>query len=320
VLRQWLRQSFGAAGWTVPVGLANGLVLSAAVWLVLIQPVFREAAESYHTLTGTRPSWLLSWVSPWWLSSAGGLITWLVILAQGATGLFVAWLVRPANRQADIAAGLVAGLIAAVTLFTLSFGWWTVLVKTVSIWHPQSRQDLWWLSQAAWDEGEPAASARSTTQARERILMKYPQLKGVPAKQRGRVLFDKIACDLASGIPIGIWFGMLFPVVLPGVGSVFTTMAAGPLLRRHGRTWKVLPGYLELSIPLIVLYFMLFPLLLVLLLNNTRLDLPLWYFPIIIGLTALTITAVQSHWRWPIRLVAHTAWILALLSSGLLER
>jgi hypothetical protein len=318
VLRQWLRQSFGAAGWTVPVGLANGLLLSAAVWLTLIQPVFWTAAESYHTLTGTRPPWLaVSWVSPWWLSSSGGLIIWLVILTQGAAGLLVAWLVRPSNRQADIAAGLVAGLIAAVTLFTLSLGWWTVLVKTA--WDPQRQQDIRWLSQAAWDEGEPAAPARSTTQARERLLVKYPQLKDVPAEQRDRVLHEKIACDLATGIPIGIWFGMLFSVVLPGTGSVFTTMAAGPLLRRHGRTWKVLPGYLELSIPLIVLNFSLLPPLMVLLFNqvNVRLDIPLWYFAIIIGVTALTITAVQSHWRWPIRLVAHTAWILALLCSGL---
>jgi hypothetical protein len=52
---------------------------------------------------------------------------------------------------------------------------------------------------------------------------------------------------------------------------------------------------------------------------KVRLNLPLWYFALIIGLTGLAITGVQRRWRWPIRFLVHTSWIFLMLSSSLLE-
>jgi serine/threonine protein kinase len=320
VLRLWLRHSFGAAGWTLPVGLAIGLIVSIAVWLVMISPRLGPITRSYHKLSEVSPLWLTtSWHTPAWLSSC---ITLLALVTLGAMGLLVASVVRPLNRQADVAAGVVTGLVAAVTMFTLSFGWWSVLAATLG--NKAVEDDLWWVSQAAWEEGVgPAAGMGAAVKRpepgpRERLLTKYPSLEGFPAHQRGRILASKISCDVAAGIPRGIWFGMLASAFLCMVLGGFGTATAGRLLRRDGRLWRVLPGYLEVLVPLAALCAQVFLLLLVPMLNVPR-NLPLWHFALVICLTALAITGALRHWPWPVRVLAQTAWIAALLSSGAFE-
>jgi hypothetical protein len=105
VLRLWLRQSFGAAGWTMPVGLLGGFLVSAALWLLVINPTTSTLAVSYRTITGHSSAWLAiaGWAIPTWLAS---IVTLGALLVLGAQGLLTARLVRPLNRQADLAAGL----------------------------------------------------------------------------------------------------------------------------------------------------------------------------------------------------------------------
>jgi serine/threonine-protein kinase len=157
VLRLWLRQSFGAAGWTMPVGLLSGFLLSADVWLLAINPALSELAGSYRTLTGHSSPWLAvpDRAIPTWLASVAGLAG--LVVGLGAQGLLTARLVRPLNRQADVAAGIITGLIAAVTFFTLSFGWFAVMARTFRGTDVES--DLRSLSQAAWVERDLAAEA-----------------------------------------------------------------------------------------------------------------------------------------------------------------
>jgi hypothetical protein len=188
VLRLWLRQSFGAAGWTMPVGLLSGLLLSAVVWLLAINPAVSSLAGSYRTLTGHSSPWLAvpGRAIPTWLA---GIACLLGIFVLGAQGLLTARLVRPLNRQADMAAGIITGLIAAVTLFTLSFGWWAVMARTFR--GTDVELDLGSLSQAAWVEGDSAAEApplpdRDEPGPRERLLERYPRLRDLPARGRAR--------------------------------------------------------------------------------------------------------------------------------------
>jgi tRNA A-37 threonylcarbamoyl transferase component Bud32 len=314
VLRLWLRQSFGAAGWTVPVGLGSGLVLSAAVWLLMISPQLHVFTKAYQTLTGVAPPWFTaSRQTPAWLN---GSISLLVFLTLAVMGLLVARLVRPLNRQADIAAGVVTGLLAAVTMFTLSLGWWAVLTGIIS--DDGFNDDLWWLSQAAWDAGgDPAAgtepsSHRTDPGPRERLLTKYPSLKEIPAQRRGRMLCNKIAYDVAASIPRGLWFGMLVTAGFGVAVGACGTATAGSLLRRDNRVWRVLPGYLEVLIPLTVLCSQVFILLLVPMLH-VPLNLPLWYFALVIGLTGLAMAGAQCRWRWLVRCPVHAAWIALVL-------
>jgi hypothetical protein len=311
LLRLWLRKNFGAAAWTIPIGLASGLFMALTVMLFMIQPWFHTVAGSYETLTGANPTWLLfSWSIPGWLQTVMGV---LALLGVGTIGLIVAWLVRPLNRQSDIAAGLITGLIGAVTLFTLSFGWFAVLTQT---WGDRDvRLDLRDLAEAAWSETGPAGPEPGTTDARDRLLKKYPRLHNVPVDQRGRVLTHKIACDLVSGVPWGLWLGMLASVVWCVPTSVGGTMAAGRSLRSHGRTWKALPCYFEFTLPLALLCGVLF-ILLVATFPNTRLGLPLWYVLGMVVLGGLSVTAVQRRWRWPVRVLIHAGWIASMLAMG----
>jgi hypothetical protein len=40
-----------------------------------------------------------------------------------------------------------------------------------------------------------------------------------------------------------------------------------------------------------------------------RLGLPIWYFPLILGVLGVTVLAVLRGWHWWVRLPLHAAWI-----------
>jgi serine/threonine protein kinase len=320
VLRLWLRQSFGAAGWTMPIGLLSGFLLSAVVWLLVINPAICKLAPSYWALTGHS--------SPWLAIPGQGIPTWLVSIASlgslvvlGTQGLLTAWLVGPRNRQADLAAGLITGLIAAVAFFTLSFGWFAVLAMTFM--GTDVETDLWSLSEAAWVETDLAAKAPPLHQPtepspRERLWEKYPRLRDISARGRARAIHEKIDFELMTSIPLGIWFGMLAALGLCVPVSVSGTVAAGASLRRDGRVWRALPAYLELVLPVAVFCAHVFVLLLVPVIGLT-LKVPLWYFAFVLVTTALAITGVRRHWHWVVRLPAHACWMFLLVFEPYFE-
>jgi hypothetical protein len=103
LLRLWLRHNFGAAGWTVVLGLGLGLLFGVMCWLVSIHTTLGPYAAAYARLPGaTRP-----WLAFSWNLTAGERtpIFLAAVLAGGPLGLVLAALVRPKNRTADMAAG-----------------------------------------------------------------------------------------------------------------------------------------------------------------------------------------------------------------------
>jgi hypothetical protein len=103
LLRLWVRHNFGAGAWVVVLGLAWGLFSGVGCWLTMINPL---------GLTRLLQSTL--YLSMLAMSTSAGLIT--VVL------------VRPKNRAADLAAGLIAGMVAAVTCYTVGWGWVAVVL------------------------------------------------------------------------------------------------------------------------------------------------------------------------------------------------
>jgi hypothetical protein len=307
LLRVWLRQNFGAAGWTAVVGLAVGLVLSFLMWLAMIQPALKPLEGSYRRVAGGAPWLVAAWAAPPWLVTT--LVT-LGVVAVGLSGLVTARLVRPRNGQADVAAGLVSGAVAGVVFFTLGFGWFAGLVRM----RPSLNQDLWWLSRAAWDE-PPAARERWF---QGRLLEKYPGLGGVPAGERGRVLYDKVACDLCTAVPAGIWLGMAMSVAFCLAVGVCGTAMGGHLLRRRGGAWKALVAYLEGMVPTALLcataWVLAMPWVL-----GARLKLPAWYLLLLGGVLGLAVAAVLRGWRWWARLPLHASWIALEVASRLFD-
>src|SRR5262245_57849255 len=103
LLRLWVRHNFAAGAWLVVLGLGWGLFFGVHGWLVAINP----------------------------LGMSPGLRRTLYCLglAMGTSaGLMTVVLVRPRNRAADLAAGLITGLLAAVTCYTVGWGWVIVVI------------------------------------------------------------------------------------------------------------------------------------------------------------------------------------------------
>jgi hypothetical protein len=311
LLRLWLRQNFGAAGWTLVIGLVVGVLLSGIVWLAEIEPALAAPAAAYQWLPSAERPWLaFSWLPPAWLRNT---VPMLGLAAMASLGLLTAWLVRPRNRPADVAAGLVTGMVTGAVLFTLSLGWLAALARS-----KPTADDISLLCRAALADPPPVAGRPEPTPAepdpRKRLLARYPDLAGVSAEQRARVVYGDVLCRLLAGLPVAIWCGMLIALVLLATAGVSGAWVAGPLLRRGGPVWKVVPPYLEAELPIAGLMVPLFTLL-AMPLFETRVNTPIYHFALLVALPALALVGVQRHWHWALRVLLHSAWIGALISS-----
>jgi hypothetical protein len=304
LLRLWLRQNFGAAGWIVVLGLLFGLLGGLMGLVVAVHPAIGpSAADAYRRLPSLDTPWL---IITWPVPASGRLaLFWATLGVASIAGLLTALLVRPRGRAADIAAGATIGLLSGATAFTFSIGW--SLVSSTAVWPVQD--DLRQLSEAAW--AEPAANrapadaaGRARPDPRDALLQKYPDLREVPAAERGRVFYEKVRADLLAGIPPGIWLGALGVLIVGVLLCTAQVMAAGPLLRQ-GPFRAVLVPYLERSFPATFLFNFLWqaPV-------ERYFNMPwrIWHLTLF-GLLVLALTGVLRGWPWPVRLLLHAGWL-----------
>jgi serine/threonine-protein kinase len=302
-VRFWLRQHFGAAGWLVVLGLLFGLLMGVGTLAIIVHPTIGPgAAAAYRRLPSLDPPW---WARarpiPGWAALA---IFWALVSLLSVLGLITAGLVRPKNRAADVAAGAITGFVTGATSFTLSAGWFLVILTAVK----PIQTDLRDLSEAAWAEPRPPAQAgKAPPRAVDRLLQKYPDLHEVPAGECGRVFYHKISADLIAGIPLGIWLGALWILICPVPIGTAQVMVAGPLLRRGGPRRAVLVPYLEVAIPATALVSLSVGALL--LFQYDLLAVKIWVVAQL-GLLVLALTGTLRGWPWPLRLGLHAAWLL----------
>jgi eukaryotic-like serine/threonine-protein kinase len=238
LLRLWLRQHFGAAGWTVVLGVVWGVVAGVAWWLAVIQPSLLPSAPSYQHLPHERAPWLgIALPIPLWVTVAFYALS---ALAAVGVGLTTVLLVRPRGRGGDVAAGLITGLVAGVTAFLLSGGWMAVSQTAVFT----TDEDVRLLAEAAWADGP---------EAREKLLERYPDLRRVNPSWRGIMLAGKVHTDLLAGVPLGIWAGAAAILGAFGTVSVCGALVAGVAVRRHGHRAAVVLSYAEIFLPALVL-------------------------------------------------------------------
>jgi len=317
LLRFWLRQHFGRAGWIMVIGLLFGLLVGVGSWARSGDVLFGSSAtRAYQRLPSLKPPWLLNftWRMPVW---GHLMLIGLGLTLFSTAGLIVGMLVRPKNRAADVAAGTVAGLVCVATLLTISGGWLPAILTAV--WPIE--EDLRLLSEAAWAEATPRPDRsdpmrKSHTWAADRLLEKYPDLARVPPAQRGDVLYHKIRADLIAGLPLGTWVGEGFFVTAFTSILILQVMAAGPLLRRQGSSLAVLLPYLERAIPATLLIALVLQTVSISTLIesyfhvNAR-PILVWYFPLI-GMPALTLTGALRGWPRPLRLLLNAGWLFSL--------
>jgi hypothetical protein len=195
-------------------------------------------------------------------------------------------LVRARTRGADIAAGLMTGLVTAVTFFTVSFGRWSVY--------------LWAVVPASKDLALLAESD-------DLLLSRYPDLATVPEAERRAVLLDKAQFDQAIRIPQGILLGMVLAVGLTAPASVALACFVGALQRRHGRLRMVVPLYPERAVPGVIFCGDLSLLVQRALLYRVPPQHPVCYL-LLLAWCGSTVAAARRRWPWAIRLALQAAW------------
>jgi hypothetical protein len=318
VLRLWLRRNFGAAGWTVVLGVGWGLLFGLTAWAARSRDVLSsDSRTAYPRLPSLSPPALTpTGVVPPWL--VAGIVVPFVALSI-VVGLLVVVLVRPKNRAAEIAAGAVTGIVAGMASFAFGAGW--LFVSFVAI-YPASRpdSDLRLLSDTAWidpaPEPETTPGMNDRTLARQRLLEKYHDLREVPGPDRGPLLYHKIMADLTAAVPWGIWLGLVFSLGTGVAVSLGETLAASILLRRLGRVRAVLWVYVELAVPGAILIMAGFS-------GCVRYSVgwftghPWGLFNTIATLLflAAAVAAVLRGWHWLVRITLHAAWLVSLFAG-----
>jgi serine/threonine protein kinase len=237
LLRWWLRENFGAAGWTVAIGVVVGLLCGLVCRVTLLQ--------RFYGPPGSIPYLSMHRVGTIWTEIFVRHQVWiwaLTAIVVSFTGLVTAVLVRPKNRGADAAAGSITGLIGGATMFTVSFGWLMVSLTTMPWPGPGVTNDLQLVCEAAFAQPRPDA------QRSEKLLQKYPALEQIPVEKRGTAFYSKLREELVGRIPLGIWLGMLFSLIFAMLGGVCQTIAAGALVRCHTRFLAMLLPYVEVAV------------------------------------------------------------------------
>jgi hypothetical protein len=241
-----------------------------------------EARAKFERLTGHAPA-PPDRVSDMLLAASEGITFLLVPVILFVT----AALVRARSRSADMAAGVVTGVVAAVTFFTLAYAWWA----TYSVAVRPAVDDL-----ALLAESRPDA------------LAGHPGLEKLPPEERRAALAAKVHNDLLLRMPWAIFSGMILACSLTIPIAVTLVPAAGGVIRERGLRLSVVPLYLEIAVPAVVFAVHVFFLL------NRALWYGMWpqYPAAYAGLIALTGLAVWLAARrgpgWA-RVAAQVAWI-----------
>ncbi len=284
VIRAWAGQNFGSAGWAVPGGAAIGAAVGGFTVLELVGTKLYKASEVYDRLPAeARPALAFRAMNRGFVEVAEAVMYFLLPVLV----LITAALVRPRNRSADLAAGLVTGLVASFAFFVVGLGWTTVYAKAV---HPAA-DDLRVLG------GSDAE-----------LVERFPDLAGATAEERRQVLADKVYYDMAVRVPVGVVFGMLLAFALGVPTCTALLCVAGRVLRQHRRLRTAVPLYLEITLPAFVFAGYAFLVAQRWALLQMAPQQPECYAGLLL-LTGLAVGAALARWPAAVRFVVQFAWI-----------
>jgi predicted Ser/Thr protein kinase len=242
-VRTWLRRNFRMTLWVLLIGCACGGLTRWEMLMDAINGLREPLAIAQEQFPGTRLPWQarLLLAMPHEMRPVFFALSYF---ASAVMGILVVFLLRPKNREEDIAAGTAVGLTAALTAFTISSFAWEILL-TAAIQPAQNVVHLL---------AEPSPESRSA------LVAKYPQLDRLPANEQARYLEAKLIADLVVRTHAGVQVGLWFPLAFFGVLGVGEALIAGSLRRRRQQFWKIIIPYAELVIPGVHLTRSLFPL------------------------------------------------------------
>ena len=214
-------------------------------------------------------------------------------------GLVNAAVVRPKNTDIAWAAGILAGLFAAVFSYAISLGTQPMIVTVID----PIKADTLLMSRTVWGESEG-----SVERARRAMLRRYPGLKDAPADKRSRLLFAKLTFDQVAGVPLGLWAGMIVVtmiVVLPVVGG---TILARWLYQQLDSVGDTIGRYCEVA-PLATACLVL----MVIDQVPGNMSAP-WPFRLLFYSAMLFSLVIGIRgWKWYVRIPLHGVWIVLLV-------
>jgi hypothetical protein len=233
------------------------------------------------------------------------------LFALAAMGFAAVRLVRPKNRSAEVATGVMTGLITAVTAFVAGTGWWGVCQTTAVPMH----DDLSLVSDAAFAIGDGRSEAAG------QLLERYPELKAVRPEIRGDVFHRKLRVDLVAGIPRGLALGLFPTLAICIIVAAFQTAAAGHLIRTRPRWWVAAGAYAEFALTSVMLLNILVTVLILSWFVPRLLPQGSYFWalaltvPQVVPMT-LALVALFRGWRWPWRLPLHALWLGAVILAN----
>ena len=295
LVRMWLTQNFGSAGWTLLLGVVYGLV--AAVQLFFAGPhnalCNRATVYRQHFPSLDVPGWSLEYAHPAWLRVVGFVV---VMLGTASAGLIAHWVVRPRNRFAEVAAGLVIGTASGLTLFLLAGGWFAAYLAFLG----GPAQEVVLLGDAAVAETTPPGAVPD-----DPIARRYPDLAGKSDRARASILARKLYTDIYSILPLAILWGLCCSLLVSEAVCLTGMLVASRAVRRHGWTRRMLGAYYSITAPAVLLIGLVYNRLIFLndpskpLLTGLVGDLPAW--------VALTLALIAQLRAWP-------RWLILLFS------
>ena len=293
----WLRQNLRTALGAVIVGSVAGIVIS----LLIMLATTRTNMEGVYKYFPEERPWTLNLYS--WTnsipSSVRPLFQFVLMFVLAVVGLVNAAVVRPRSTDIAWAAGILAGLFAAVFSYAITLGTQPMIVTVID----PIRADTLLMSRTVWGESEG-----SVERARRAMLRRYPGLKDAPADKRSDLLFAKLTFDQVGGVPLGLWAGMIVVTMIVVAPIVGGTILARWLYQQLGSVGNTIGRYCEVA-PLATACLVLIVIDLVPRTMSAPWPVRLLFYSAMLFSLGIGIRG----WKWYVRIPIHGVWIALLV-------
>ena len=238
VTRNWLRKNFGNAIWILVVGIVAGVLAGWGLWVATIQREIADIRSVYAEMPSVNaPLTLASWNTPSWAVIPSMVVFTTAVMFMG---YLTAALARTKDKSADLAAGIIVGVISAGAVFFICFGTLSILAMGFG------NNDILMLSEAsAVPDGE-------MTPALQELLDDYPELIAKPRTEQIQLILRKIESDTLYQARNGIALGTLSSLLVFLTAGIIETVLAGPIIRSSPNLGSALAQYVFRSYPFVV--------------------------------------------------------------------
>jgi eukaryotic-like serine/threonine-protein kinase len=306
LVRLWVKQNFGAARWTLLLGMAYGLIASLQLFLAGPKNIMPQTAETYAEFPNLpTPWWAWPVTVPVWVIHLGFC---LVFLITCSAGLFTMLIVRPRNRFSEVAAGLVSGTTAGITFFVL-MACWSFVWNVTSSGSEGPWTDLMLLYKDA--------QAREATRLRgllpdDPVATAYPDLRHRTESERVSLLIRKSHADLYSRVPLAVLYALLSSLFVCEAVSLGGILAASRALRLHRGGLRMLMAYYGLAAPMAFGIALLYNWMIVLTSDISFGPLRVYIELVVLALLGLVLFAQLRNWPRGLVAVLHVLWCSAV--------